>query len=76
MHSPPSKQQIIHRLLYRALPSDDATAADHDKITEGKITSYETALMQLKTDETGDLGLIPQCEIGTESVLHLMMPDR
>jgi hypothetical protein len=79
VHSTPNDQKIIHRLLYRALPSLDANSVSSDGVTQRKIIAFDVALTQPQVASdasSAPLAVEPRCEIGSETVLHLMMPDR
>lgn len=79
VHSPPSEQKFVHRLVYKALSSGGPSVGG---LARRKVITFEVLLAQPKQrseDAEGGsstLSVEPWCEQGTESQLNLMMPDR
>ncbi|GJE85757.1 mitochondrial inner-membrane-bound regulator, SLS-like protein [Phanerochaete sordida] len=82
VHSPPSEQKLVHRLIYKALPTSDSSAESADELLRRKMITFEVVLAQARAQmggedaESSSLSIEPRCEQGTESQLNLMMPDR
>ena len=89
VHTSPSHQQLIHRLIYKALPSGPPDASPAEVNDTSPIThtiNLEVVLARPKEprgDEDADveaksepLSFIPHCWQAKETDLDLLLPDR
>ncbi|KAJ3554628.1 hypothetical protein NM688_g3008 [Phlebia brevispora] len=88
VHTPPSQQRLVHRLVYKALPPSASTYPSGSPSTNNGSTmpathtiNLEIVLARPKQDDTPKpegfaLSFTPRCWMGTEAKLDLLLPDR
>ena len=82
-HSAPSDQKIVHRLIYKALPSTDQLSKPEKGPSQTNVITFEVVIAQAKENSESidaesphNLSIEPRSQKGTETVVNLMMADR